>query len=317
MKYERVDLNEVRTYPVSRRENKERVGKTARPLQADASVKDLLDSLPHVLAADILRRVAERMAAARQAKRPVLMMMGGHVIKCGLSPIVIDLMKNGIVTAVAMNGAASIHDFEMAMQGETSEDVAKAINDGSFGMAEETGALMNEAISRGAQESLGMGEAIGKAITEHGFPYADVSILAQAYTMGIPATVSVAIGTDIIHQHPKADGAALGTTSHRDFRLLASVIADLEGGVVLNVGSAVVLPEVFLKALSVARNLGNKVEHFTAVDMDMIGHYRPRVNVLDRPTQLGGEGYRLIGHHEIMVPLLAATVKMAIQDGEK
>lgn len=314
MKYERADLSKVRTYPVSRRASKENVGKTATPFHGNASVRDLLDSLPHVLAADILRKVARNIADAHRAQRPVLLMMGGHVVKCGLGPIVIDLMRAGIVTAVAMNGAASIHDFEMAMHGETSEDVAKAINDGSFGMAEETGAFMNEAISAGAQAGLGMGEAIGKAIIDRGFPHSEFSILAQAYALGVPATVAVAIGTDIIHQHPKADGAALGATSHSDFRLLASVIGDLEGGVVLNVGSAVVLPEVFLKALSVARNLGAKVEKFTAVDMDMIGHYRPKMNVLDRPTQLGGEGFRLVGHHEIMLPLLAAAVKCELSD---
>ena len=315
MKYERADLSKVKTYPVSVRKSKENVGKTARPVQAGASVKDLLESLPHVLSADILRHVAQRIAEAHINQRPVLMMMGGHVIKCGLGPLIIDLFRQGIVSAVAMNGAASIHDFEMAMHGETSEDVAKAINDGSFGMAEETGAFMNEAISSGHAAGLGMGESIGKAILERHFPHAQYSVLAQAHGAGIPAVVAVAIGTDIIHQHPKADGAALGATSHRDFRLLASVIGNLEGGVVLNVGSAVVLPEVFLKALSVARNLGYTVERFTAVDMDMIGHYRPRVNVLDRPTQLGGEGFRLVGHHEIMFPLLAAAVKVALGDG--
>ena len=309
MKYDRVDLGRIKTYAIAKRHSKEHVERMAKPLKPGSTMKAFLESLPHVLAADALREVAERVAEAHRNGRPVLMMMGGHVIKCGLGPIIIDLIQSGIINAVAMNGAASIHDFEMAMVGQTSEDVASAINNGSFGMAEETGARMNEAISKGAGASLGMGQALGAAILEDSMPCSEFSVLAQGRKADIPVTVHVAIGNDIIHQHPKADGAALGLTSHRDFTLLAAVVADLEGGVVFNVGSAVVMPEAFLKALSVARNLGNKVERITAVDMDMIGHYRPRVNVLERPTQLGGRGYRLTGHHEIMLPLLAVAVK--------
>jgi deoxyhypusine synthase len=307
-KYKPADLSRVRTYPLSERQNKVTIDQCGEPHEKGSSVRDFLLRLPHVLGADALLKVAEHVVAARRAGRPVLLMMGGHVVKCGLGPVVVDLIERGVVTAVATNGAGSIHDFEMALIGATSEDVDAAIDDGRFGMAEETGRLMNEAIKKGADEGIGMGEALGQAIVEGEFPHGNASILAQAHRSGIPATVHVGIGTDIIHQHPAADGAALGATSQTDFRLLASVLGDLEGGVVMNVGSAVVLPEVFVKALSVARNLGNKVRKFVAVDMDMIAHYRPQVNVLDRPTQGGGEAYRIVGHHEIMLPLLAAAV---------
>jgi len=307
-RYEPADLSKVRTYPLSERDNKVTVDQCGAPYESGASVRDLLSRLPRVLGADALLKVTDHVVASRRDGRPVLLMMGGHVVKCGLGPVVADLIERGVVTAVATNGAGSIHDFEMALIGGTSEDVAGTIDDGKFGMAEETGTLMNEAIKKGAAEGVGMGEALGQAIADGEFPHGNTSILAQAYRSGIPATVHVGIGTDIIHQHPAADGAAIGATSQTDFRLLASVVADLEGGVVMNVGSAVVLPEVFLKALSVARNLGNKVNKFVAVDMDMIAHYRPRVNVLERPTQGGGEAYRLTGHHEIMLPLLAAAV---------
>jgi hypothetical protein len=307
-RYEPADLSKVRTYPLSERENKETVDQCGSPHQRGASVRDFLSRLPRVLGADALLKVADHVVTSRRAGRPVLMMMGGHVVKCGLGPVVVDLIERGVVTAVATNGAGSIHDFEMALIGGTSEDVAGTIDDGRFGMAEETGQLMNEAIKKGAAEGIGMGEALGCATGDGEFPHGNVSILGQAYRSGIPATVHAGIGTDIIHQHPSADGAAIGATSQTDFRLLASVVGDLEGGVVMNVGSAVVLPEVFLKALSVARNLGNKVRKFVAVDMDMIAHYRPRVNVLERPTPGGGEAYRLVGHHEIMLPLLAAAI---------
>lgn len=306
--YEPVDLSKVRTYPISERENKVTIAHCGVPYRAGATVHDFLSGLPRTLAVEILRRVADRIVQARHAERPVLLMMGAHVIKCGLAPVIIDLMERGLVTAVAMNGAGSIHDFEMALIGATSEDVACTIDDGLFGMAEETGALMNEALRNGAEDGIGSGAALGRTIVEGNFAYGETSILARAYRSRIPATVHIAIGTDVIHQHPATDGAAIGKTSHADFRLLASVVADLEGGVVINLGSAVILPEVFLKAFSVARNLGNKVRTFTAVDMDMIAHYRPRVNVLERPTQSGGEAYQLLGHHEIMVPLLAAAV---------
>ncbi len=307
-RYEPADLSRVRTYSLSERENKVTVDQCGAPHESGGSVRDLLSRLPRVLGADALLKVADHVVASRRDGRPVLLMMGGHVVKCGLGPVVVDLIERGVVTAVATNGAGSIHDFEMALIGGTSEDVAGTIDDGKFGMAEETGRLMNEAIKKGAAEGVGMGRALGQVLAEGEFPHGNCSILAQAYRSGIPATVHVGIGTDIIHQHPSADGAAIGATSQTDFRLLASVVGDLEGGVVMNVGSAVVLPEVFLKALSVARNLGNKVCKFTAVDMDMIAHYRPRVNVLERPTQGGGEAYRLVGHHEIMLPLLAAAV---------
>ena len=307
-RYRPSDLSRVRTYPLSERENKLTVEQCGSPHESGSSVREFLSRLPRVLGADSLRSVADGIVSSRRNGRPVVMMLGAHVVKCGLGPVVVDLIERRVVTAVATNGAGTIHDFEMALIGGTSEDVAGTIDDGRFGMAHETGKLMNEAIRKGAAEGSGMGEALGRAIVEGAFPHRDTSVLAQAYRSGVPVTVHVAIGTDIIHQHPSADGAAIGATSQTDFQLLVSVISDLEGGVVINLGSAVMLPEVFLKALSVARNLGHTVRNFVAVDMDMIAHYRPRVNVLERPTQSGGEAYRLIGHHEIMLPLLAAAV---------
>lgn len=246
---------------------------------------------------------------AFQRQRPVIWGMGAHVIKCGLNPIVIELMKRGIITAVAMNGAGPIHDFEIALIGETSEDVIEGLQTGMFGMVEETGHLMNKAIEEGAKRGVGLGQSIGEKITELGPPFAHHSILATGVNLGIPVTVHVAIGTDIIHMHPSADGGAIGQTTFTDFRLFTSVVADLgNGGVYLNIGSAVLLPEVFLKALTIARNLGRHVTNFTTVNLDMIQHYRPAQSVVRRPTLDGGKGYSLSGHHELMIPLLAQAV---------
>ena len=237
-------------------------------------------------------------------------MMGAHPIKVGLNPILIDAMRRGILSAVAFNGAAAVHDFELCFQGETSEDVQRGLNNGSFGMAEETGRLMNEALRAGAALGLGAGTALGRAMDQ--FPNRTLSLLATGMELGLPVTVHIAVGTDIIHQHPNCDGAALGATSYADFQRFASICAQLEGGVVLNVGSAVIMPEVFLKALTVARNLGHPVEKFTTATLDMARHYRPSENVQRRPTALGGRGYYLIGHHEINVPLLFAAVTEAL-----
>ncbi len=310
MRFPPLDFSKVRTFPVADRSNKVAVESFARPHVAGAGLDAFLDSLPAFLAVRDLRAVAGAMAAAVRAGRPVVLMMGAHPIKVGLNPILIDAMRRGIVSAVAFNGAAAVHDFELCFQGETSEDVQRGLNDGSFGMAEETGRLMNQALRAGANLGLGAGTALGQAMDQ--FPNRSLSLLATGVELGLPVTVHIAVGTDIIHQHPACDGAALGATSYADFQKFASICAQLEGGVVLNVGSAVIMPEVFLKALTVARNLGHPVEKFTTATLDMTRHYRPSENVQRRPTALGGMGYYLIGHHEINVPLLFAAVTEAL-----
>ncbi len=234
--------------------------------------------------------------------------MGAHPIKVGLSPVIIQLLEKGVIKAVAMTGAGIIHDLEIAMAGQTSEDVGGELDQGTFGMAEETSRVMNTAIAEGVRQKWGIGKSLGEKIVQQGYPFAKMSILATAGRLGVPVTVHVAIGTDINHMHPTADGAAIGEGSHRDFRIFARAVSQLERGVYLNLGSAVVLPEVFLKALTVARNLGHRIEHFMAINMDFIRHYRPTVNVVERPTRMGGRGITLIGHHEIMFPLLAAAI---------
>ena len=309
-KYEEIDVSGAKTYPIEKRKNKVSIDDFARVCEADAPVGEWLSYLPRILAGVDLRAVINAVVDAVKKGKPVLLMMGSHVIKCGLSPILIDLLERGIITAIAMNGSGVIHDFEIAMWAATSEDVAEYIEDGSFGMAEETGSLINEIVTSAAEEGLGFGEAIGKYLVDNSAPHSTVSLLASCYRLDVPLTVHVAIGTDIIHQHPKTDGAAIGETSYRDFKILTKVVSELgDGGVVLNVGSAVVLPEVFLKALNLARNLGHPVKNFTTANFDMIQHYRPRVNVVQRPTQSGGRGFALTGHHEILIPLLAIGVK--------
>jgi hypothetical protein len=242
--------------------------------------------------------------------------MGAHPIKVGLNPILIDLMKRGVVSCLAMNGAGIIHDLELALVGKTSEEVEAGIDTGSFGMARDTAELLNGAIARGAKQGIGLGQAVGDLISHGAFPYKTMSLLATGSRLGIPITVHVAIGTDIIHMHPSADGAAIGATSLEDFKRLTSVVAHLDGGVYLNLGSAVLMPEVFLKALTIARNLGHRVVDFTTVNMDFLQQYRPVTNVVRRPTQAGGRGYALTGHHEIMFPLLAAGVIEALGKGK-
>ena len=248
------------------------------------------------------------MVKARADGAPVILGMGAHPIKVGLSPVIIDLMERGIVTALATNGASIVHDFEMFYAGHTSEDVAHALRNGSFGMAKETGKHLNSAINKGVKDGLGIGAAVGRKLSAMEKDQKGPSIFKTAYELNIPASVHVAIGTDIIHMHPGADGASIGEGSHRDFRLLTSVVTDLEGGVYINLGSAVLMPEVFLKALTIARNKGSRLDNITTVSMDFIQHYRVRENVLDRPTQWGGHSYALTGHHEIMLPLLAALI---------
>jgi len=261
----------------------------------------VLDTLPDVLGARTLRRLAARIVAAQRGGKVVLMGFGGHVIKTGLQPLVVDLMERGFVTAVCTNGSGALHDFEIAAVGHSSEDVGPGLSDGSWGMVHETAAALNGAAERAAREGCGLGAALGRTIHEKRLPNAQLSVLGAAARLGLPATVHVALGTDTVHMHANADGAAIGKASMTDFRLLAAVVARLSGGVYLNVGSAVVLPEVFVKALNVARNLGHRVDGFATANMDFLRHYRPRVNVLERP---GGEALELTGHHEINIPLL-------------
>jgi len=293
-------------------------GEFAHPPSSDRSFKAFLEALPDILVARDFRRVVSAVAGAARKGRGVVLMLGGHVVKTGLSPVIIELMRRKVVTHLAMNGSAAIHDYEVARFGATSEDVAAGLRDGTFGMADETGRGLNDAFATGQQERLGMGEAVAIALSrESNLAHADLSLLLQAHRLGVTATVHAALGAEIVHQHPAADGAAIGDTSLRDFRRLAAALPTLhEGGVVLNVGSAVIMPEVFLKALTIARNLneGRPVD-FTTCDLDMQRHYRPRVNVVQRPVLAGGEGFEITGHHEIMVPLLAWAVIEALDSG--
>ena len=307
MPYREADLTRLTTIPVTGRRNKVDQHLLAAPPGPDRSFSSFLASLPDVLAARDLRQIIQAIAGARRQKRGVILLLGGHVVKVGLAPLINSWLAGGIVSHIAMNGAAAIHDFELAAYGGTSEDVEEGLADGSFGMAEETGAEMNRAIGEAANEDRGMGEGLCRALAQRSeLPGADASILLAAQQHEVPVTVHAAIGAEIIHQHPAADGAAIGATSHRDFRRLAASVPDLhQGGVVLNWGSAVLMPEVFLKALTIARNLHQgRPTHFTAADFDMQRHYRPRLNVVQRPTRAGGTGFLLTGHHEILIPLL-------------
>lgn len=306
--YHEADFSRLKTVPIAQRRNKVDPALLAHPPGADMSFSAFWRSLPDILAARDLRLVADDIARAR-GRRAVVVMLGGHVIKVGLGPLLVTLLERGVITHVAMNGSAAIHDFELAAYGGTSEDVAAGLGDGSFGMAEETGRDMNAALAAGAAGGWGAGEALARAVCGRAdLPGRTASVLVACAERHVPVTVHAALGAEIIHQHPTADGAVIGATSHRDFKRLAGSLPDLhDGGVVLNLGSAVVMPEVFLKALSVARNLhGGRPTGFTACDCDMQRHYRPRVNVVERPTQGpgGGRGVQLTGHHEILLPLL-------------
>jgi hypothetical protein len=316
-----IDLSRITTYPLASRPSKVTVNDFASALSDEEveRVAALIDSLPQILAADTLRDVASAIAQAKAKNRAIILGIGGHVIKTGLAPILIDLMRRGFVTAIAMNGSGVIHDFEIAIAGWTSEDVDSALGSGEFGMAEETGRLINEAIKRGYQEDCGVGEAVGRALAELKPQYQQYSLLHEAYKLRIPVTAHITIGTDIIHLHPQADGAAIGATSYRDFLLFTSLVKELDGGgVYLNIGSAVTMPEVFLKAVTVVRNLGHSLRDFTTVNFDFIQHYRPLTNVVRRPVANGaGRGYSITGHHEIMIPLLAAAVIFSPQKTQK
>lgn len=301
-----IDRSRVRTQPARRRASKVGTPDEARPLGPGASVSELLESLPHVLGASDLNDAIDAWVRAWQHERLVLFGFGAHLIKVGLAPIVVDLMERGAIGGIMMNGAGTVHDLELAMMGRTSEDVAESLDEGRFGMAKETAERLNGAIARGAQDGLGMGAAIGRDIFEASDRYAARSVLATAWRLEIPVTVHSAIGTDIHHMHPSADGAAIGETSFRDFETLTSLVAGLDEGVVLNVGSAVILPEVFLKALALARNLGHPVTRITTVNCDFIRQYRPETNIVARPTALAGRGISLVGQHEVLIPLMAA-----------
>ena len=297
--------------PIAERGGKVGVSQFARPFPKGGGVTALIDSFPDILAGQAFRGVLGALKKARTESRAILWGMGGHVIKCGLGDVLLDLMRRGWVTGFVMNGAASIHDFEIAIAGQTSEDVEAVLPDGRFGAAEETGREMNLAIADGSHEALGMGEALGKRLETLAKPeFAPHSVLAGAYQASVPVTVHVAVGTDTPHTHPLANPGAIGETTHRDFRLLCSLVRGLDnGGVYLNLGSAVVLPEVFLKAVSVVRNLGHPLAEFTTVNFDFLQHYRPKVNVVERPhARSGGHGFAITGHHEIMIPLLAAAL---------
>ncbi len=307
-RHREADLSRLTRMSSAERPTKVSVADFARPL-VPAAAAALLASLPDQLGARALREVIARTVAAHRAGRPIVLMTGGHVVKVGVTPCLIELIERGIVTHVAMNGAAAIHDVEIARTGRTSEDVEAHLQSGTFGMVDDTGSYMNGIARRAELAAEGLGEAWGAALEAERAPHRDVSLLARASRQGIPATVHVALGTDTIHYDPACDGAALGDTSLRDFRILAATLAEARGAVVWNVGSAVLMPEVFLKALAVARNLGASLDGLTTVNMDQIQHYRPRTNVVERPTRApGARGYSLTGHHEILVPLLCAGV---------
>jgi hypothetical protein len=302
----------IRTRSLASLSRKVHRAQFAHPVAADATLRAFFTSLPDVLAARDLLRLAHFIGVARRAGKVCLLMMGAHPLKVGLGPLICDLIRTEVITALATNGAAMIHDFELAFAGRTSEDVNAGLADGSFGMAQETSDFLNDAARIAAREGLGLGEVVGRKIVQSRLKFARDSIFACAYQARIPATVHVTLGADTIHMHPSADGAAIGAATMADFRRMVSVVGKLSRGVVVNLGSAVVMPEVFLKALNLARNLRRGVRGFCAADMDFIRHYRPRMNVLERPTAQGGHGFALTGHHEIMFPLLAAALRLEL-----
>jgi hypothetical protein len=309
--YDDFDLSGITTYPLKSRKSKSRVEDFARSAPSGGSIGAFVESLPNILAGADFKAVVRAMVEAKRTGAGIVWGLGAHVIKTGLGPVLVDLMERGFVSAIATNGAAIIHDFEVALVGATSEDVDEALGPGRFGMAEETGRLLNEAITEGVASGRGIGQAITSFLAAKQPQYARTSVLAAAARLQIPLTVHVAIGTDIIHMHPAASGAALGEGSLRDFRYFVSAVARLERGVYLNCGSAVVLPEVFLKAVALARNRGIGLAELTTVNLDVIRSYRAQTNVVSRPTAGTGRGYSLVGHHEIMIPLLAAAVRDA------
>ncbi|NOY07125.1 MAG: hypothetical protein GXO82_10945 [Chlorobi bacterium] len=315
--FNRLDFSKIRTFSIKDRQSKVDIKRFARPVDpARDSLSTFIDSLPDILRARDLRHVVSVIVDSMRKEAPRIVMMGAHVVKVGLNPLIIDLLRRGVISHIAMNSAAAIHDCETALFGVTSEDVAASITDGTFGMSRETGEFINGTLAaRYPDNNVGYGEALGRRLLDDRAPNLDASILAQCIREDVPVTVHAAIGTDIVHQQPGMDGAVTGEMTYRDFQVFAASVAGLEkGGVVLNIGSAVILPEIFLKALTIARNLGHKAYGFLTANFDMIDHYRPRVNVVERPTKDGGEGYMFLGHHEIMIPLLAAMILVKIGD---
>jgi len=306
--YEEFDLSGIKTYPLRSRQSKVSLAQFATPYQAGSGLQGLLKSLPSLLAARDFKDVVEAIVTAKRAGRAIIWGLGAHVLKTGLSPVLVDLMERGYVSAIATNGAGVIHDFEIALSGGTSEDVDATLGPGTFGMAEETGTQLNRAITEGAAAGLGLGQSVGKYLHDAHPAFAQISVAANAWRLQIPLTVHVAIGTDIIHMHPQASGAAIGEASLRDFKYFVTCVSRLEGGVYLNCGSAVVLPEVFLKAVAIARNDGKSLVGLTTVNLDFLRHYRPLTNVVTRPTAGNGRGFALTGHHELLIPLLAAAL---------
>jgi hypothetical protein len=307
-RFDQIDPEKMRTVSLKERKSTVGVDDFSRTFAKGGTFGDFYDALPNILAGRDFRKIVQSLVDAFQEKRMAVLAMGAHPVKLGLSPIIISLIERGVFKAVAMNGACIIHDVEVAMAGQTSEDVAEELDQGTFGIARETAEFINGAIREGVVRGLGLGESLGRKILDANLPHTALSIMAAGSRLGIPVTVHVAIGTDVIHMHPSTDGAAIGEASYRDFTIFSSIISKLEGGVYINLGSAVILPEVFLKAISLVRNLGHQVNRFTTVNMDFLQHYRPTVNVVNRPTRKGGKGYALTGHHEIMFPLLAAAV---------
>jgi hypothetical protein len=305
-----IDLEHVQTYNLRDRPSKVAIADLAVPPETSDSMTEFLAKLPNILAVRDLREIAERVRRARELGKPVIWGFGGHVIKTGLAPIVIDLMHRGFVSAIAGNGSVLVHDAEIAMVGSTSEDVDATLGKGDFGAARETGEMLNAAAERGMADGVGLGEAMSRQLTEQDLPYSDRSILCQAYAQKVPVTAHLTIGADIGHFHPSANGAALGSTSHTDFRLFCSIVKEMNGGgVYINYGSAVVLPEIFLKAVTVVRNLGHDLQDITTANFDFVQRYRPMTNVVHRPTANGaGRGFSITGHHELTMPLLAAQI---------
>ncbi|GAC1446192.1 MAG: hypothetical protein NVSMB56_02580 [Pyrinomonadaceae bacterium] len=310
-----IDLSKVETYPLAARESKVTIADFARVFDENASAKDFLACLPNILAVQNLRAIAKQIRRARKLNKPIIWGIGGHVVKTGLAPVIIELMRRGFVSAIVANGSVLVHDAEIALIGSTSEDVDASLGAGAFGGAEETGRILNAAARDGARDGIGLGEAMGRALTQLNSPHAAMSLLCATYSARVPFTAHLAIGADIAHFHPTADGASLGATTHTDFRLCTELVRRLNGGgVYLNIGSAVILPEVFLKAVSIVRNLGYPLEDFTTANFDFIQSYRPLTNVVRRPTADGaGRGYMITGHHELMIPLLAAQIICGVE----
>jgi hypothetical protein len=309
MKYTRLKYDKLQTYSIKKRKSKVSVKNFF-----NFNGNGFLEQLPDILAGKDLKDIVEAAVAAKKNNKKLVIAMGAHVIKVGLSPLLIELMKKGLIDLIAVNGACIIHDTETAMHGETSEDVESAIKDGNFGMCDETGVLLNNAINQGYKDKMGLGESVGKFLYESNFKYKDYSIIQNAYKYNIPVTVHVAVGTDIIHMHPHCSGAAVGETSLTDFKIFCNIIKELQNGIYFNIGSAVILPEIFLKAVTLVRNLGYELNKFTTVNLDFIKHYRPVSNVVQRPTSNGGKGFNITGHHEIMVPLIFLNILNKLEE---